>query len=156
MLQLWLKPPFTFHSIQLPLPFQNGKCNSFSDVCALRRYLCFIAGLILPIVHRTAANTSAAAYSNTFGHATANLAFESVEDLTSTTLLLLLMPLVVPLTWIRSFSGLSNVSVYVEISILELLVRLLVAYFSLISRSIFFPFVVIPRLPVLFFFHMHT
>jgi len=78
-------------------------------------------------VHRAAANTSAAAYSNTLGHATANLAFESVEDMTSTTLLLLLMPLVVPLTWIRSFSGLSNVSVFVGISNLELLLNIVVS-----------------------------
>lgn len=110
MFQTWRNLLVSGHLIKMSHSFLIAKVH-LTYVCVLRRYLCFIAGLILPIVHRAAAGSSAAAYSSTLGHATANLAFESAEDMSSTTLLLLLMPLVVPLTWIRSFSGLSNVSV---------------------------------------------
>jgi hypothetical protein len=67
----------------------------------LRRYLCFIAGLILPIVHRAAAHSAAAA----------NPAVAAAENMSTGALLLWLMPVVVPLTWIRSFANLSIVSV---------------------------------------------
>jgi hypothetical protein len=66
-----------------------------------RRYLCFIAGLILPIVHRAAAHSGAAA----------DPAAAAAENMSTGALLLWLMPVVVPLTWIRSFANLSIVSV---------------------------------------------